>query len=256
MRVVVALWGAALILASFLMALIHPFDNPQSVHARTDAELLEGATMTEPARNVLRNQCADCHSEMTHWPLYAHVAPFSWLIERDVARGRESLDLSAWPQLSEDRRQVLEQEIVHEIKKGEMPPLQYRLVHWSATLSAADVAALASLVPQDSDDGAPAQPGDAARGQSVFERGCTGCHALNADREGPHLRGVYGRKVASVPGFGYSEALKKSDWVWDDTKIEIWLRDTDAMVPNSAMGFSVPKAQDRADLVTFLKSVR
>lgn len=103
---------------------------------------------------------------------------------------------------------------------------------------------------------AAAEPGDAVRGERVFRRRCTGCHAIDADREGPHLRGVYGRKAGSVPGFDYSQALKNSGRVWDEMSLESWLRDTDAAVPGSAMGFSVPKPQDRADIIAFLKSLR
>jgi cytochrome c len=106
------------------------------------------------------------------------------------------------------------------------------------------------------DQNAAALTGDPGRGKDVFERRCTGCHALDADREGPHLRGVYGRKAGSVPGFDYSDALKNSGLVWGDDTLEHWLRDTDAMVPGSAMGFSVPKAQERADVIAFLKSIR
>ncbi len=51
---------------------------------------------------------------------------------------------------------------------------------------------------------APEQRGDAAQGKLVFERRCTGCHALDADREGPRLGNVYGRKAGSVAGFQYS----------------------------------------------------
>ena len=101
-----------------------------------------------------------------------------------------------------------------------------------------------------------ARSADAARGKSLFERRCTGCHALDADREGPHLRGVYGRRAGSVPGFAYSEALKKSGLTWDEHSLDRWLSDTDAAVPGSAMDFSVPKRQDRADIVAFLKSTR
>jgi cytochrome c len=58
-----------------------------------------------------------------------------------------------------------------------------------------------------------------------------------------------------VPDFDYSSAIKKSGLVWNDTNLERWLRGTDAMVPDSNMGFSVPKAQERADVIAFLKTM-
>jgi cytochrome c len=115
---------------------------------------------------------------------------------------------------------------------------------------------LAGLAPQAAGSNATVNPGDAGRGQSLFEHRCTGCHALDADREGPHLRGAFGRKAGSVPDFSYSAALKNSGLTWDESSLDRWLRDTDAAVPDNNMGFSVPKAQDRADIIAFLKTIR
>jgi cytochrome c2 len=36
---------------------------------------------------------------------------------------------------------------------------------------------------------------DAAAGRTVFEKRCTGCHALDHEKEGPRLAGVVGRKA-------------------------------------------------------------
>jgi cytochrome c len=53
-------------------------------------------------------------------------------------------------------------------------------------------------------------------GAEVF-RACVACHTLRADatnRAGPTLAGIFGRKIASLPGYRYSEALKQLDIVW------------------------------------------
>ena len=250
---------AGLIVGAFAagigLAQIHPYGNPRSMPRQARAELLNGAHMSVDARRVLTEKCADCHSNATSWPIYSNVAPFSWLIERDVLDGRQHLNLSNWQNLQPDRQEVLAEEIVREVRRHSMPPVQYRLVHWNTRLSAGDEAALVALAPDEADE-RPVGPGDAVRGKSVFERRCTGCHALDSNREGPHLRGVYGRTSGTVPDFEYSDAIKKSGIVWNEDTIERWLRDTDAFVPGNNMGFRVPKAQDRADVIAFLKTVR
>jgi len=96
--------------------------------------------------------------------------------------------------------------------------------------------------------------GDPTRGQSLFNRRCTGCHSLNDNREGPHLSGVYGRRAASVPGFPYSAALTAAHLTWNDQTLDQWLTDPDAFVPNNNMDFRVPRPQERADLIAFLKA--
>src|ERR1700740_1535069 len=55
-----------------------------------------------------------------------------------------------------------------------------------------------------------ANAGDPMRGKDLFEKRCGGCHSLDADKEGPRLRNVYGRKAGSISSFKYSEALKVS----------------------------------------------
>ncbi len=58
---------------------------------------------------------------------------------------------------------------------------------------------------------AAAPDGDATRGNEIFNKRCTGCHSLDGEKEGPRLRGVFGRKSATVPTFKYSDALKKAN---------------------------------------------
>ena len=105
-------------------------------------------------------------------------------------------------------------------------------------------------------DAATAGEGDAERGKAVFERRCTGCHALQVDREGPRLAGVYGRRAGSVSGFAYSPALKSSGIDWNDKTLEQWLSDPDQMIPQNNMSFSVPKMAERRDLIAYLKQTR
>lgn len=252
---VVSASAASVFLAACALAWVHPFGEVRNAPTEASWRLLKGARMSEQAKAILRNKCADCHSEATHWPIYSRVAPVSWLIERDVAEGRQHMDFSQWQSYTGDRQDALVRQISHEAREKNMPPLQYRLVHWGAALSPADQAALTALANGQPADGATAEPGDAARGQSLFERKCTGCHAIETDREGPHLRGVYGRKAGTAPGFRYSNQLKNSGLVWGEENLKRWIEDSDAFVPGSAMGFSVPKAQDRADIVAFLKSL-
>jgi cytochrome c len=57
-------------------------------------------------------------------------------------------------------------------------------------------------------------------GQALFERRCSGRHALDADHEGPRLRGVLGRAAGSVKTFQYSETLKNAKYTWDEARLD------------------------------------
>ena len=76
-------------------------------------------------------------------------------------------------------------------------------------------------------------------GKELFEKRCGGCHALDRDKKGPRLRGVYGRVAGSVDSFQYSDALKKSKITWTDETLDHWLTDTEKLVPGNDMTFHV-----------------
>src|SRR5580700_6758028 len=61
------------------------------------------------------------------------------------------------------------------------------------------------------------------QGKELYEKRCGGCHAMDRDKEGPRLGGVYGRAAAMVPTFDYSAALKNSKITWTDETLEKWL---------------------------------
>jgi cytochrome c len=94
---------------------------------------------------------------------------------------------------------------------------------------------------------------DPVRGKALFEKRCTGCHALTTDHEGPRLEKVYGRASGSVAGFPYSDALKKAHVVWEDGSLDKWLTDPDVFLPGNNMDFLVAKPQERKDLIAYFK---
>lgn len=96
---------------------------------------------------------------------------------------------------------------------------------------------------------------DVAAGQMLYEAKCTGCHSVDADRVGPRHRDVVGRKVASVPGFNYSPAIKKLGGVWTPARLDQWLSGTQKMAPGSRMYIEIDDQTQRRLLVAYLKSV-
>ena len=207
---------------------------------------------------MLVNKCADCHSNETKAPVYGRFAPVSWLMERDIVEARRAMNLSLWDTYSDDRQRTLVAKMVRETKEHEMPPLQYRVIHWNARIMDGDAKALSQWAhgaqAMKADD-ASVGKGDPARGKALFEKRCTGCHSLTQNHEGPHLQDVYGRTSGTVPDFTYSAALKNSHIVWDEKSLDKWLTDTDAFIPGNEMDFLVSKPQGRQDLISFLKSL-
>jgi cytochrome c len=94
--------------------------------------------------------------------------------------------------------------------------------------------------------------GDAAHGATVY-RQCMICHALDKNGIGPSHRNVFGRAAGGVANYTYSAALKASNIVWNEATLDQWLANPQALVPGTKMMFAVDDAQDRADVIAFLK---
>jgi cytochrome c len=86
---------------------------------------------------------------------------------------------------------------------------------------------------------------------------CKICHSFDkggANRVGPNLFGVFGRKAGTVAGFAYSDAMKNSGTVWDDDTLAKFLRDPKESLPGNRMSF--PGIKDDATLKALLQSLK
>ncbi|TIQ22006.1 MAG: hypothetical protein E5X51_08650 [Mesorhizobium sp.] len=90
-------------------------------------------------------------------------------------------------------------------------------------------------------------------------RACVACHTLDpndGNRAGPTLHGIFGRKIASVPGYHYSHAFQKMDIVWTpETVSELFEFGPNAYTPGTKMPEqTISNAEDRAALIRFLQA--
>ncbi|HGG05430.1 MAG TPA: cytochrome c family protein [Aliiroseovarius sp.] len=98
---------------------------------------------------------------------------------------------------------------------------------------------------------------DVDKGRKVFNK-CKACHKLEdgANATGPTMYAVVGRAVASVDGFGYSDALTGLGGEWGLEELNQWLLSPKAYAPGNKMTFSgLAKDTDRANLIAFLATV-
>lgn len=100
--------------------------------------IAEPAWSSPRTRELAERACFDCHSNQTKWPWYAHVAPFSWVMQRDVEMGRSVINFSEWT-----RPYALAPEAEHTVLRRDMPPRNYRFLHGDAHLTQAEKVELA-----------------------------------------------------------------------------------------------------------------
>ena len=99
---------------------------------------------------------------------------------------------------------------------------------------------------------------DPKRGETAAKK-CLTCHTFGkgeANKVGPNLWGVIGRERASHPGFNYSAAMKGKPGKWTIDDINHFITNPKGFVPGTSMSFAgVPRATERADIITYLNTV-
>jgi len=136
------------------------------------------------------------------------------------------------------------------VAEGEAAPQAYTIA-----VEEAEAPAEAEAAPEV-DFAALMESADAAAGEKVFGK-CKACHKIDGSNgTGPHLDGVVGRAVASVPGFSYSDAMAAHGGDWDPETLQAFLADPKGDIPGTKMTFAgLKKPEDRANLIAYLETV-
>jgi cytochrome c2 len=100
---------------------------------------------------------------------------------------------------------------------------------------------------------------DLANGQKLFAQRCAMCHGVAATEnkpQGPPLAGIVGRKAASAAEFNYTPAFAALTQTWDEKSLDAFLAAPATLAPGTAMVLVVPQADDREDLIAYLKTLK
>ena len=95
-------------------------------------------------------------------------------------------------------------------------------------------------------------------GERQFARKCSICHTLtpdDANRAGPTLHRIFGRKAGTLPKYPYSKALKSVDLIWNEETIgKLFSLGPHDYVPGSKMPLQQISDKAKRDaLIEFLK---
>ena len=128
----------------------------------------------------------------------------------------------------------------------------------AAAPAAAAPAAAATPKPQEESLPALLAHADAKKGEQDAKI-CSTCHNFQkgqGPKIGPDLFDVVGRKIASVPGFNYSDSLKGVSGDWSYEELNKWITDPKAMASDTKMTFPGEKdPKKRADILAFLQTL-
>lgn len=98
--------------------------------------------------------------------------------------------------------------------------------------------------------------GDVAAGAKVFKKKCFACHMVGTKlkkKTGPALNGVVDRAAATVEGYKYSKAMRKSELTWDVETLTEYLKNPRKKVKGTKMTFAgLKKDADLENIIAYL----
>ena len=97
--------------------------------------------------------------------------------------------------------------------------------------------------------------GDIASGEKIFKK-CAACHSINkggANKIGPALYNVVGRKVGGISDYKYSKTLASYDKEWTFEELNGFLKKPATYLKGTKMSYAgLRKEKDRASIIKYL----
>tara|TARA_B100001248_G_scaffold227481_1_gene185940 strand:- start:5127 stop:5621 length:495 start_codon:yes stop_codon:yes gene_type:complete len=119
----------------------HNSDEPESKEQQSreisTAILKEiNAEYIRDIKPVFKNKCLDCHGTVSKKPWYYVMPGVRQLIDHDIEEAKEHMDMTNdFPFGGHGSPEEDLSELKKTIEDGEMPPIQYKLMHWSSSIT-------------------------------------------------------------------------------------------------------------------------
>jgi hypothetical protein len=126
--------GYFFLVAFIVIQFIRPDKNQGSLESI--AAFQEDTSTPENVMVILKTQCFDCHTNVTKYPWYAEIAPFSFWLDDHIFDAKKHFNMSEWSSFSAKKKDHKLEELIEEVEEGEMPLPSYTWIH--GTLSDAD----------------------------------------------------------------------------------------------------------------------
>lgn len=125
-----------LIILFIVIQFFHPLKNSSTAQSPHDISVAYAEP--ENVRTILNKACNDCHSNNTRYPWYNNVQPVAWWLASHIEDGKRSLNFNEFSTYRTARQYHRMQDIIDEVKEGDMPLGSYTLIHTDARLTPAE----------------------------------------------------------------------------------------------------------------------
>jgi hypothetical protein len=125
------------ILIGLLIALVAiQFIKPtKNVSGDTSKDISTLYPMSDNVKQIVTKACADCHSNTTVYPWYASIQPLGFWLADHVKEGKRELNFNEFASYRIAKQNHKLEEVIEQVKEGEMPLESYTLIHKEAKLT-------------------------------------------------------------------------------------------------------------------------
>ena len=126
-----------------LVLVVLQFIRPvQNLSANTTNDISTLYPMPSDVKLIVDKACADCHSNKTAYPWYANIQPVAYWLADHVNEGKSEFNYNEFASYRIAKQNHKLEEVIEQIKEGEMPLYSYTLIHRDAQLTDAEKATL------------------------------------------------------------------------------------------------------------------
>ena len=125
--------GWTLLIALIAIQFIRPAKN-QSSEPQPNA-IQTKFPVSEPVASILKKACNDCHSNNTTYPWYSNIQPVYWWLNDHIQEGKRELNFDEYTNKRLRYQYHKMEEVIEQVKEGEMPLNSYTWVHGDARLT-------------------------------------------------------------------------------------------------------------------------
>ena len=130
-------WYKKIFIALLVVLVLIQFFQPQKNTETniTEQHVYNVYSTPNEVKVILDKACNDCHSNNTNYPWYASIQPAAWWLNDHVQDGKKHLNFSIYKSYNLRRQYHKMEEVIDEVKEGEMPLNSYTWIHRNAKLS-------------------------------------------------------------------------------------------------------------------------
>jgi hypothetical protein len=131
-----------LIVLALVLVVLQFIRPAQNLSANTTNDISTLYPMPSDVKLIVDKACADCHSNKTAYPWYANIQPVAYWLADHVNEGKSEFNYNEFASYRIAKQNHKLEEVIEQIKEGEMPLYSYTLIHRDAQLTDAEKATL------------------------------------------------------------------------------------------------------------------